>query len=73
MSIDRPAEISSLIEKVEDVYYDSLGRGEYGSADAAENILKVVFQELLSIGVSNPETFDKVFQFYQPPPELYGE
>ena len=66
MSSDRPAEITSLLEKAEEVYYNSLDMGEYGSSDCPEAMVRVVLETLLSSGLTDAEKIEKVVQSLRP-------
>lgn len=56
MSSDRPAEITSLLEKVEDAYCNTLGSGHDDGLSqemAAEIILRAVLVQLLKFGLTS--------------------
>lgn len=64
MCTDRPAEITTLLKKVEEVYNDTLGDYEYGSDNAPEIILKLILKELIITGLSSPEKIEKALQSF---------
>lgn len=66
MCTDRQAAISSLLEKVREVYCDTLLPGEYGSPDAHEIILGVVLSTQLETGVTSTEEIEKALQSLPP-------
>jgi len=73
MNLDRPAEITSLLEKLENVYLDTLPAFEYGNPNVPEIMLRAVLQELLISGVSSSEKLEKVLQCLRPLSELVGQ
>jgi hypothetical protein len=65
--------VKLLLDKVQDVYYDTLDMGEYGSSDAAEIILGKVLSEIMKADILNRRKIEKVLQFLPPHPEcLWG-
>jgi hypothetical protein len=62
---DRPAEVTSLLERVSDAYYSTLDphEGEHGLSYANEIILRVVLEELLKAGMTTSRKMQKVLQF----------
>lgn len=69
MNIDRPAEITSLLDKVEDAYCNTLGSSGYDDGlpqeMAAEIVLKAVLVGLLEFGITSRSKIQKVVQFFQ--------
>jgi hypothetical protein len=71
LSPDRQAEITSLLDKVENAYCDTLGRDGFDDGsdystpqtEAAAIILGVTLTELLKAGITSCRKMQKVLQY----------